>query len=203
MPRIVRAIGKVSPARLGRSQLASSQRRPPIRDVESHPVVGQKLANVSGSDTIQIYEVEKRDSVVQTGAASAANETSSKREQQAKAESELASDRLEPPPAEDVEDSDPLWKLTRQSGLRSPSLALPSFGGISLDEPRTSPFFSHPLGHVGEKVDKQPRSSKEPKRGKWRIDSKPLKTDKGRLAGRKCLVTGATSGIGKHFSVRV
>jgi hypothetical protein len=87
--------------------------------------------------------------------------------------------RTGPPPAENADGSRPLQKCTdRPSSNRSdrPSLPLPSFGGIELDSPKTSPFFSSQLDGVGPKSASELTTSKTIKRRY--VDSRPrsLKT---------------------------
>jgi hypothetical protein len=214
----------------------------------------------------EIHLGGKDDTVATSQSSSDRAESSSGRNSQLSSQQASVSDtsksilRTGPPPAENADGSRPLQKCTdRPSSNRSdrPSLPLQSFGGIELDSPKTSPFFSPPSGGVGPKSASEPTTSKTIKRRNvdsrprsldtlmtWKADgssspgrpalanpkvgnialdprknwphtspaqyahrkldlgSDSSQTHKGRLAGRKCLVTGATSGIGNCFSVQ-
>jgi hypothetical protein len=78
------------------------------------------------------------------------------------------------------------WKVDGSSSPGRPAPAIPKVGNIGLDPRKNWPNTS-PAQYTHRKLD---------------LGSDSSQTHKGRLAGRKCLVTGATSGIGNCFSVQ-
>ncbi len=70
-----------------------------------------------------------------------------------------------------------------------------------VDSTLNPPPVSHALGGVGGKSDSDSKPPKVLKPKKSEKASQLAENLKGRLAGRRCLVTGATSGIGEYFSV--
>lgn len=86
------------------------------------------------------------------------------------------------PPEENAGNSSPTRKTSTSSKRNSTqTLPIPSIGGVALESPKKFPFFASPFGVLN---------------AKRKTDSESSKVFQGRLTGRKCLVTGGTSGIG-------
>lgn len=213
MARTVRAVARSAPSKLELSQVASSRLRRLFGNVKPGARLGQKPSEGIGahrteadSEDINLFSentqgiTEERQ---QPGLESAVSPGAEKNHLQpglSPSHVQETAPKEIPPLLEEVESPS-------RSGSLLPNKPLslengPSAGAIGLDSPVPSPFFSFPSAVSDEgakKVAITPPAVGVDETGDTAIP--PTVSKKTRLAGRKCLITGATSGIGNYLSL--
>lgn len=246
MPRTIRAVAAKfgeKPVSFVRSQNATRSRRRSIESLDTHQRLSQSPSRFFEGSGSTIDAGEKTERLKATHLPATAKETGLESKEHHLQEREASLNTKESfsggglGPLQTA-----VWEAISQNNVvRSPSTAVPSVGGISLDEARSSPslppqvegfgngpgsdstpsgnskakddvrnglgslmpspFFFPPTGSLHEKLDRHSTTSKIHEARKIGKPLKSLETSKGRLHGRKCFVTGATSGIGTYFTI--
>ena len=213
MARTVRAVARSAPTRLKLSQPAPNRLRRLVGNVDSGARRGQGPSEVTSARSI---EADTEEADVLSEHARVLDEGG----QQPGLESNNSPNAEDNPQEPSLSHSHPKetfpqkiaalvgkvespsrWENVLSQGL--PSLENgPSAGAIGLDSPVASPFFSSPPALSDKAVEKaviKLQASDGKKTGSTAIPPKILQN--GRLVGRKCLITGATSGIGNYLSL--
>lgn len=211
MARTISAVARSKPTQLNLSRSVSSQLRRLLGDVETGTRLGQKPGEASVAHPSITDAEDQGKHPADPIFPFMSNENLSERTDRAKQESKPSSDPKEsvlhnhPPPAEDANVVvKPLLKKSKSSKKRSPhrSAAGPKVAGIGLNSRMTSPFFSTPSAGLRGRTGTVSKSLVDFKTGAANSTSRPWEMQ-GRLAGRKCLITGATSGIGENLSLYI
>lgn len=216
MARTVRALATPAATELKLSQVASVRVRRLLGNVKPGARLGQKPGEGIGARRTEAHSEDREDTNLfsentrgvtkerpQPGLESGVSPDAEEIHQQpslSPSHLQKTSSKKIPPSLEEVESPSqpdsllPNKPLSLESG--------PSAGAIGLDSPVPSPFFSFPSPASNEGVKKfaiTPPALRIDGTGNPAMLPTGLKTP--RLAGRKCLITGATSGIGNHLSL--
>ncbi|KAF7512200.1 hypothetical protein GJ744_002362 [Endocarpon pusillum] len=194
MARTLRAVARSASSELKLSQIASSRvRRVFGNNVKPEARLGQKPSegidahrSEADSEDIKLFSKktrgvtkERQQPGLESGVSPGADENHLQPDLSPSHLQETSAQEI-PPLLEEVESPS-------QSGSHLPNKPL-SAGAIGLDSPVPSPFFSSPFTVSDEGVKK--------------AAIRPTVSKNSRLAGRKCLITGATSGIGYAIAKR-